>query len=244
MKTIRRFPRTVTETPNLFIPLRDGTRLATRAWMPADALKKPVPVILEYLPYRKRDGTIVRDALTHPYLAGHGYACLRVDMRGCGESEGTPGHVLCTDQVEDVRNAISYLAQRPEVMADRIALSGTSFGGAVVLYTAGVDTRVAAVISDWVKAIWLQTTAWPSMRESTMGLSVSPSSAWDVGHALLAQSFWSHPRPRTTATSGWSATYWRTRSTHSAQLRVPTKSTVSRAWPSARKWAWASMKPG
>ena len=76
-----------------------------------------------------------------------GYIALRVDMRGCGESEGTPGHVLCTDQVEDVRNAISYLAQRPEVMADRIALSGTSFGGAVVLYTAGVDQRVAAVIS-------------------------------------------------------------------------------------------------
>ena len=43
---------------------------------------------MEYLPYRKRDGTYERDALTHPYLAGHGYAGVRVDIRGSGESAG------------------------------------------------------------------------------------------------------------------------------------------------------------
>ena len=48
--------------------------------------QNPVPAILEYLPYRKRDGTTERDALTHPYFAGHGYACVRVDMRGSGDS--------------------------------------------------------------------------------------------------------------------------------------------------------------
>ena len=47
-----------------------------------------MPAILEYLPYRKRWGTHDRDALTHPYLAGHGYASVRVDIRGSGESEG------------------------------------------------------------------------------------------------------------------------------------------------------------
>lgn len=62
MKTISKFPRKVRETPNLFIPLADGTKLAARIWMPADAAKKPVPAILEYLPCRKRDGTHVRDA--------------------------------------------------------------------------------------------------------------------------------------------------------------------------------------
>jgi predicted acyl esterase len=51
----------------------------------------PVPVILEHLPYRKRDGTIVRDSLTHPWMAGQGYACIRVDMRGNGDSEGRDG---------------------------------------------------------------------------------------------------------------------------------------------------------
>ncbi len=54
MKTIKTFPRKVTETPNTFITLPDGTKLAARMWMPVDADKKPVPVQLEHLPYRKR----------------------------------------------------------------------------------------------------------------------------------------------------------------------------------------------
>ena len=106
-----------------------------------------------------------------------GYIALRVDMRGCGESEGTPGHVLCMDQVEDVRNAISYLAQRPEVMTDRIALSGTSFGGAVVLYTAGVDTRVAAVISAG---------GWGNGERKLEGQHPTPG-AWDKFKRMLQE---------------------------------------------------------
>src|SRR3954471_5602456 len=70
------------------IPLADGVPLSAMIWLPADAEQKPVPAILEYLPYRKRDGTADRDHLTHPYFAGNGYACLRVDMRGSGESDG------------------------------------------------------------------------------------------------------------------------------------------------------------
>ena len=104
--------------------------------------------------------------------------------------------------------------------------------------------RVAAVIPDCLRAIWLQTTAWPSMRDSTMAFWLKASSSTELGHSPRVQSFWSQPRPRTTATSGWSARYWRTRSTHSAQLRVPTKSTVSRACPRAIKCAWASTNPG
>lgn len=40
---------------NEWIPLPDGRRLAARIWMPKTAKKTPVPAILEYLPYRKRD---------------------------------------------------------------------------------------------------------------------------------------------------------------------------------------------
>ena len=68
--------------PDLGIILNDGVRLSARVWLPSDAHSYPVPAILEYLPYRKRDGTCARDALTHPYFAERGYACLRVDMRG------------------------------------------------------------------------------------------------------------------------------------------------------------------
>jgi uncharacterized protein len=82
------FPRNVRVIEHILIPLTDGTALAGRIWLPDDAEQHPVPAILEYLPYRKRDGTYERDALIHPYLAGHGYACVRVDIRGSGESGG------------------------------------------------------------------------------------------------------------------------------------------------------------
>ena len=54
---------------NTWIPLSDGCRLAARIWMPENATTTPVPAILKYLPYRKRDETTERDALTHPYMA-------------------------------------------------------------------------------------------------------------------------------------------------------------------------------
>lgn len=82
------FPRKIREIENCWITLSDGVKLAARIWLPEDAEADPVPAVLEYLPYRKRDGTAVRDALTHPWFAGHGYAGARVDMRGSGESDG------------------------------------------------------------------------------------------------------------------------------------------------------------
>jgi len=81
-------------------------------------------------------------------LEGLGYVTLRFDMRGCGESEGEHGRVICLEQVEDTRNALAFLAKHPGVAGDRIAVIGTSFGGAVAVYAAGIDPRIAAVISN------------------------------------------------------------------------------------------------
>ena len=128
MKTIKKFPRKVVETPNIFIPLPDGTRLAARMWMPADALKKPVPVVLEYLPYRKRDGTIVRDALTHPYIAGHGYACVRVDMRGNGDSDGIMLDEYTEQELKDAEDLIAWLVAQPW-STGKVGMMGISWGG-------------------------------------------------------------------------------------------------------------------
>lgn len=76
-----------------------------------------------------------------------GYVTLRFDMRGCGQSEGEKGRVICLEQVTDTRNALSFLAEQKQVDPGRIALLGSSFGAAVSVYTGGVDPRVAAVIS-------------------------------------------------------------------------------------------------
>ncbi len=77
-----------------------------------------------------------------------GYVTLRFDMRGCGKSEGEFGRVICLEQVEDLGNALSFLATHPAVDPDRIGAIGSSFGGAVAVYAGGTNPRLAAVISN------------------------------------------------------------------------------------------------
>ena len=128
MKTIDQFPRPVREIENQWIELEDGARLAARIWMPADALSRKVPAILEYIPYRKRDGTIVRDALTHPYFAGHGYACLRVDMRGNGDSDGVMLDEYAKQEQDDALEVIAWAAAQPWCTGS-VGMMGISWGG-------------------------------------------------------------------------------------------------------------------
>ena len=80
-------------------------------------------------------------------LTGLGYVTLRFDMRGCGESEGEKGRVICLEQVADTRNAVTYLSSLPYVDPKRIGCMGASFGAAVTVYTAGVDERIACAVS-------------------------------------------------------------------------------------------------
>lgn len=126
--TVTKFPRTTEEIENLWIPLSDGTRLAARMWLPRDAAKNPVPAVLEYLPYRKRDGTIVRDALTHPYLAGHGYAAIRVDMRGNGDSDGLMADEYTKLEQDDCLEIIAWIA-RQKWCTGKVGMFGISWGG-------------------------------------------------------------------------------------------------------------------
>jgi len=128
MKTIRQFPRKVREIVHQIIPMPDGVELSARIWLPKDAAKNPVPAILEHLPYRKRDGTIVRDALTHPYLAGHGYACIRVDMRGNGDSQGLMDDEYSEQELQDAESVIAWLRAQPWCTG-RIGMMGISWGG-------------------------------------------------------------------------------------------------------------------
>lgn len=76
-----------------------------------------------------------------------GYVALRFDMRGCGESDGESGRIICLEQVDDTKAALTYMQSRADVDPARIGLIGSSFGAAVAVYTGGVDSRVAAVVS-------------------------------------------------------------------------------------------------
>ncbi|HSI00546.1 MAG TPA: CocE/NonD family hydrolase [Reyranella sp.] len=118
----------VREIENAWIPLADGTRLAARLWLPDDAERAPVPALLEYLPYRKRDGTVERDSQSHPYFAAHGYASVRVDIRGSGESEGVLTDEYSEQELSDGVEVIAWLAAQPWC-SGQVGMFGISWGG-------------------------------------------------------------------------------------------------------------------
>ena len=141
------FPRAVRVIEHTLIPLHDGTTLAARIWLPEDAESRPVPAILEYLPYRKRDGTYERDAMTHPYLAGHGYAGVRVDIRGSGESGGLLFDEYTRQEQDDALEVIAWLAAQP-LCSGAVGMMGISWGGFNALQVAARrPTALQAIVT-------------------------------------------------------------------------------------------------
>lgn len=138
-------PYPLEETEHVWIPLPDGTRLAARLWRPADAQRCPVPAIVEYIPYRKRDLTRRRDSIVHPYLAGHGYATLRVDLRGSGDSEGILVDQYRQQELDDGVAVIEWLARQPWCDGN-VGMMGISWGGFNAL-------QIAATRPEPLKAI-------------------------------------------------------------------------------------------
>lgn len=128
MKEVTRFPCKVKHIENLWIPLPDGTRLAARAWIPKGADRDPVPAILEYIPYRKREFTRLRDDVMHHWMAGQGYACIRVDIRGSGESEGLLTDEYLPSELDDGEAIIHWLA-RQSWCDGSVGMIGISWGG-------------------------------------------------------------------------------------------------------------------
>ncbi|WP_128381809.1 CocE/NonD family hydrolase [Streptomyces cavernae] len=131
------------------IPLSDGTRLYARVWRPVESgpgsAAGPVPALLEYVPYRLTDATAPRDGQRHPWYAGHGYASVRVDVRGHGNSEGTPGDVFSDVELADGVEVIDWLASRPWC-SGRVGMFGISWGG-------GNSLRLAALAPEPLKAV-------------------------------------------------------------------------------------------
>jgi hypothetical protein len=137
----------VTEIPHTWIPLSDGCRLAARVWHPGGADERPVPAILEYIPYRKRDFTAVRDGTIHRYFAEHGYAAVRVDLRGSGDSEGVLTDEYLAQELEDGREVLRWIAQQPWCDGC-VGMFGLSWGGFNGLQIAALNPpELKAVIS-------------------------------------------------------------------------------------------------
>ncbi|MEU5771757.1 CocE/NonD family hydrolase [Streptomyces venezuelae] len=125
------------------VPLADGTTLYARVWRPVT--DEPVPVLLEYLPYRLSDWTAPRDWQRHPWYAGHGYASVRVDVRGHGNSEGLPTDEYSAQELADGVEVVNWLAAQ-EWSTGKVGMFGISWGGFNSL-------QIAALAPEPLKAI-------------------------------------------------------------------------------------------
>ncbi|WP_374378386.1 CocE/NonD family hydrolase [Dongia sp.] len=114
----------------VWITLPDGCRLAARLWLPS-ADTGPVPAILEYLPYRRRDRHRGDDAILHPAFAEAGYAAIRVDMRGAGDSDGVMEDEYTEREWTDAVDVIAWIASQSwcDGNVGMIGLSWSGFNG-------------------------------------------------------------------------------------------------------------------
>lgn len=137
------FPYQWNVVENNWILLSDGTKLSARFWFPET--KQPVPAVLEYIPYHKRAGMRGRDEPMHGYFAGHGYAVVRCDIRGSGESDGLLRDEYLLQEQEDALEVIEWISKQPWC-SGRVGMMGKSWGGFNSL-------QVAARQPDALKAI-------------------------------------------------------------------------------------------
>jgi uncharacterized protein len=147
MKRVTELPERVSLIRNEWVPLPDGTRLAARIWLPECAQLRPVPAILEYIPYRKGDGTSSGDAVMHGYFAGHGYASVRVDIRGSGDSDGVLTDEYTVQEHQDGLAILRWLAEQPWCTGS-VGMIGISWGGFNSLQIAALKPpQLKAIIS-------------------------------------------------------------------------------------------------
>ena len=125
------------EIENVWISMSDGCRIAARIWLPTSAETQPVPAILEYIPYRKRDFMRTRDEPIHRYFAMKGYASVRVDVRGSGDSDGLLHDEYTVQEHEDALEIIAWIS-RQAWCSGAVGMMGISWGGFNALQVAAL----------------------------------------------------------------------------------------------------------
>jgi len=132
------------------VPLKStvGYRLKARVWRPSGGGdKSPALVLLGDGDSGLTAAEDARAPLTAPELAGQGWVVLALDLAGRGDSLGEDDHGGA-EHADDVRCAVRWLAEQPEVDADRIGLLGLGLGGRIAIAGAAAGASVAWVL-DW-----------------------------------------------------------------------------------------------
>jgi len=120
--------------------LSENCKIAGNLYLPKNGVGKKIPGIVLCHGFAG-----VKELLIPAYaekFAANGFAVLAFDYRGFGASDGEQGRLVPRLQVEDIKNAITFLATQVEVDEECIGLWGTSYGGANAIVVASSDSRV------------------------------------------------------------------------------------------------------
>jgi hypothetical protein len=109
------------------VPARDGVELSVNLFRPAGAPGR-VPAILNIDPYRKDDWSAGWDLSLAAYLATHGYAYARLDVRGTGSSGGIALDEYTAAETLDGHDTVEWLAAQPWCTG-AVGMWGLSYGG-------------------------------------------------------------------------------------------------------------------
>lgn len=115
----------VTVVKDVRVPMRDGVELVADLFTPVT--DEPLPVVLEYLPYRKDDLT-VPGHVSHYYFARRGYVSVQMDARGTGGSPGVSLDEYTQQEQDDGYDAVEWLAAQ-EWCSGAVGAFGISYGG-------------------------------------------------------------------------------------------------------------------
>ncbi|MCB1683629.1 MAG: CocE/NonD family hydrolase [Pseudomonadales bacterium] len=132
-------------TEHQWIVMDDGVRLSARLWIPDTTSNRPAPVVLEYIPYRKRDGYRFHDNAWGDVLASHGIAFARIDVRGSGDSEGVLTDEYTQIELEDGVRCIDWLSRQPWCNGN-VGMRGISWGAINTLQIAALQPRALKAI--------------------------------------------------------------------------------------------------
>jgi uncharacterized protein len=200
MQTVTDFPHTVREIEHVDVPMPDGCRLGARIWLPEDAEMRPVPAILEYIPYRKNDLCVPADRMNGTWLAGHGYAYVRLDLRGAGDSEGLLLDEYLPQELADGCDAIAWIASQPWCDGS-VGMIGISWGGfnglqiaaleppalKAVVTVCSTDDRYADDVHYMGGCLLLDNLSWASQMFARNTLPPDPRHRGEAWRALWLQ---------------------------------------------------------
>jgi putative CocE/NonD family hydrolase len=134
---------------NVLIPMSDGIRLAADLYAPLNfdfaSGSQPLPVVMEYIPYRKDDVGRPGDDRWYVALPATGYIVARVDCRGTGGSEGSASDEYSPREQQDGAEAVEWLAGQAWCNS-RVAMIGISYGGFTSLQVASLAPEHLAAI--------------------------------------------------------------------------------------------------